>query len=139
MCYDTPAKGDRRVAHDRREGGDTMALADTAWRLETFEGDASAPALDGVEVTLEFQRDAGGGLRMGGKSGCNRYTAGVTVSGDTLSLSPIAGTRMMCPEPQMAVEDAYLKALGSVSRYEEQADRLVLFHADGELRFSPAS
>jgi heat shock protein HslJ len=116
-----------------------MALADTSWRLEAFEGDASAPALDGVEVTLEFHQDAGGGLRMGGASGCNRYTAGVTASGDTLTFSPIAGTRMMCPPPQMAVEDAYLKALGSVSRYEEQGDQLVLFYDDGLLRFSPAS
>jgi heat shock protein HslJ len=119
-----------------------MALADTAWRLEAFEGDASAPALYGVEVTLEFHQDAGGGLRMGGKSGCNRYTAGATASavgGDTLTFSPIAGTRMMCPDPQMAVEDAYLRALGSVSRYEEQGDQLVLFYDDGQLRFAPAS
>jgi heat shock protein HslJ len=116
-----------------------MALADTAWRLEAFEGDASAPALDGVEVTLEFHQDAGGGLRMGGKSGCNRYTAGVTVIDDALTFSPIAGTRMMCPDPQMAVEDAYLQALGSVSRYGEQGDQLVLFYTHGQLRFAPAS
>ena len=115
-----------------------MALAETSWRLEAFEGDASAPALDGVEVTLEFQQD-GGGLRMSGKSGCNRYTAGVTVSGDTLTLSAIAGTRMMCPDPQMAVEDAYLKALDSVSRYEEQGDQLLLFYPHGQLRFVPAA
>lgn len=116
-----------------------MALADTSWRLEAFEGGANAPALDGVEVTLEFHQDAGGGLRFGGKSGCNSYTAGVTVGGNTLTFSPIAGTRMMCPEPQMAVEDAYLKALGSVSRYEEQGDQLILFYDDGQLRFSPAA
>jgi heat shock protein HslJ len=116
-----------------------MALADTVWRLEAFEGDASAPALDGVEVTLEFQQDAGGGLRMGGKSGCNRYTAGVTVSDDTLTFSPIAGTRMMCPDPQMAVEDAYLRALDSVNRYDEQGDRLLLFYAHGQLHFVPAA
>jgi heat shock protein HslJ len=116
-----------------------MALADTAWRLEAFEGDASAPALDGVEVTLEFPQDAGGGLRMGGKSGCNRYTAGATVSGDTLTFSPIAGTRMMCPDPQMAVEDAYLRALDGVSRYEEQGAQLVLFYPHGQLRFAPAA
>lgn len=116
-----------------------MALADTAWRLEAFEGDTSAPALDSVEVTLEFHQDAGGGLRMGGKSGCNRYTAGATVSGDALTFSPIAGTRMMCPDPQMAVEDAYLRALGNVSRYEEQGDHLVLFYDDGQLRFASAS
>jgi heat shock protein HslJ len=116
-----------------------MALADTAWRLDAFEGDASAPALDDVEVTLEFQQEADGGLRMGGKSGCNRYTAGVTISGDALTFSPIAGTRMMCPDPQMAVEDAYLKALESASRYEEQGDQLVLFYAHGQLRFSPAA
>jgi heat shock protein HslJ len=116
-----------------------MALTDTSWRLEAFEGDASAPSLDGVEVTLEFHQDAGGGLRIGGTSGCNRYTAGAAVSGDTLTLSAIAGTRMMCPDPQMAVEDAYLKALEGVSRYEEQGSQLVLFYAGGQLLFSPAS
>ena len=46
---------------------------------------------------------------------------------------------MMCPDPQMAVEDAYLMALGSVSRYETQGDQLLLFYDDGQLRFSSAS
>jgi heat shock protein HslJ len=90
-------------------------------------------------VTLEFHQDAGGGLRMGGQSGCNRYTAGVTVSGDTLTFSPIAGTRMMCPDAQMAVEDAYLRALDSVSRYEEQGSQLLLFYPHGQLRFASAA
>jgi heat shock protein HslJ len=116
-----------------------MALVGTIWRLAAFDGVATAPALDGVEVTLEFDQDAGGGLRMGGKSGCNRYTAGATASGDTLTFSAIAGTRMMCPDPQMAVEDAYLQALDSVSRYEEHGDQLVLFYDDGQLRFDSAS
>jgi heat shock protein HslJ len=46
---------------------------------------------------------------------------------------------MMCPDPQMAVEDAYLRALDSVSRFEDQGDQLVLFYAHGQLRFSPAA
>jgi heat shock protein HslJ len=116
-----------------------MALAGTTWRLVAFDGVATAPALDGVEVTLEFHQDAGGDLRMGGASGCNRYTAGATVSGDTLTLSAIAGTRMMCPDPQMAVEDAYLQALGTVSRYEKHGDQLVLIYDDGQLRFASAA
>jgi heat shock protein HslJ len=121
------------------EEGAQMTLANTSWRLEAFDGDPSAPALDGVEVTLEFSEDTGGAMRFSGASGCNRYTAQATVSGDTLTLSPIAGTRMMCPDPQMAVEDAYLKALGSASRYETQGDQLVIVYADGQLRYTPAT
>jgi heat shock protein HslJ len=121
------------------EGGAQMTLENTSWRLEAFEGDASSPALDGVEVTLEFGEDTGGAMRFSGASGCNRYTAQATVSDDTFTLSPIAGTRMMCPDPQMAVEDAYLKALGSSSRYETQGDQLVLFYAHGQLRYTPAT
>jgi heat shock protein HslJ len=62
-----------------------------------------------------------------------RYTR----SGATLKLSPAASTRMACPDDRLAAqEDAYLKALGTVSTLHVEADRLELRTATGALAVS---
>ena len=66
--------------------------------------------------------------RLAGASGCNRFTAGVE-AGETagdLVVGPAAGTRMACPEEQMAVEDRFLEQLGAVSGFGFLAGKLGL-------------
>jgi len=124
-------------------GGSEMTLDNTSWRLEAFEGGTdpipSPQDLQDVEVTLNFAVSTGAVTQISGGSGCNRYASQAEVRGDTITLSPIAGTRMMCEPARMAVEDAYLKALGTAQGYEMQGDQLLIIHADGQLRFAPAT
>jgi heat shock protein HslJ len=97
-------------------------LAGTEWVLNRL--DANEPLAAQAEITLVFDGD-----RISGKSGCNRYFAGVTETGELpgdLSVSNIGGTRMACPEEVMTLETRYLEALGSVTRYSFQAGKLAL-------------
>ena len=86
-----------------------MSLAGTRWRLTHF--DIGDPAPSGPEVTLEFGENGD----FGGGSGCNRYMGrfGTTDSGQ-LEVGPVAGTRMACEGPAMAVEDRYLRLVGGI-------------------------
>ena len=76
--------------------------------------------------------------RVSGSSGCNRYTGPATISGDEVSIGAVAGTRMMCPDPQvMAQESRYLGLLSQIASYRLETDgrgrRVEFLDRDGML------
>lgn len=113
----------------------SSTLAGTSWRATAVNNGRGAVQglLSGSTITLAFD-DQG---RISGSSGCNRYTGRYTVSDATLRLSPAASTRLACPDDRLAAqEDAYLKALGTVSTLRMEANRLELRTATGALAAS---
>jgi heat shock protein HslJ len=113
----------------------STALAGTSWRATAVNNGRGAVQglLSGSTITLAFD-DQG---RISGSAGCNRYMGRYTVSDGVLKLSPAASTRMACPDDRLAAqEDAYLKALATVSTLRMEADRLELRTATGALAAS---
>jgi heat shock protein HslJ len=105
----------------------TPALEGTSWRLASFQsGDDGVGALQpraADQFTLSFGKDG----RLAAKLDCNRGTgpwqavAGDATSG-TLSLGPVATTRMMCPPDPIGTRlSADLQSLRS---YRLQDNRL---------------
>jgi heat shock protein HslJ/membrane-bound inhibitor of C-type lysozyme len=104
-------------------GGAPGSLLEGPWRARTLNGAALPPE---AEVTLEFAGD-----RLFGKSGCNRYFSGVTLTGEGLALGAGGGTMMACPDPLMAIEQQFLAALPSVTRFDlDDSGALVLLAGD---------
>jgi copper homeostasis protein (lipoprotein) len=97
-----------------------LPLAGTSWRLVELEGKP-------VPATLQLDSAS---RRAAGTSGINRYTAGYEVSGSAMKFATGASTRMAGPAAAMAVEDTYLKALGSVSSWSVVGNQLELKSAD---------
>jgi len=89
-------------------------LEGTTWRL------TSDP------VTVRFVDG-----RASGFSGCNRFTGGFKRDGDTLTVGPLGGTMMACPEPQMAIEKRFLDGLSGAHRVAISGARLTLTPASG--------
>jgi heat shock protein HslJ len=106
-------------------------LAGTSWNVGDLAGKGLPPD---VAVTMRFHEG-----RVGGSAGCNSYFASYAVKGDSLRFGPAGLTKMMCPEPQMAVEDAFVAALATVKTFRLTAGTLVLGLADGGTwRLNPA-
>ena len=102
-------------------------LAGRAWVLRAW--DVGEPAPVQPVVTLV---QTGGAFT--GRSGCNRYTAGV-VPGATpgeLSVGLVAATRMACPDAESAVEARFLQQLSSARRFDFRAGRLAISTAGAE-------
>ena len=99
-------------------------LAGTHWIAKTVAGQ---PVPEDIAVTLEFAAAD----RIGGRSGCNRYTGPIRVVEGRLEVGPLAATRMACPPPQMAMETAFLAALSGAQRLRRDNSALVLEPADG--------
>lgn len=107
--------------------GNTLSLdtlAGTSWLagdLASKIGGGSQPAVPSLKfVGLD---------QVSGNGGCNAYSGKVQMDRETLRLGPIASTRKLCPDPAMASETAFFKALTQVRKARLQGGVLELLDA----------
>ena len=113
------------------------------------DDDSDGPALEGTEWTLssgvDVPEDAVPTLTLeegnaSGFGGCNTFSGGYELDGDSISIGPLAGTLMACELQKMAVEGAYMPALEAADAWSIDGDELVLSSGGEEtLRFSGPS
>jgi heat shock protein HslJ len=115
------------------DGEELASLEGTSWAL--VEG-AGVTIPEGRSLNIGFEADS-----VSGSGGCNRFTGGYQEDGDSISIGPLAATRMACAPPIMDAEQAYLAAVESASAWSATADQLVLSAESGDelLRFRPAN
>lgn len=100
-------------------------LAGTSW---TFVSIGDTPVAPDSPTSLQFE-----GTRISGSAGCNRFTGDFKSDGATLTTSPMASTRMACPGPGMAQEDAFFALMdGPVSLTFADDGTLTLTGKDGK-------
>ncbi len=132
-CADTmtgmPFPNTVEVVFDGRKlngcGGEPASLLQGAeWAVVEIDG---AAILAQPKVTLNFGVDG----RLSGKASCNAYTAAYSLTGEGLSITKAALTKMACEEPLMRQEALFLDVLGRVMAFTIEADgALVLRTAD---------
>jgi len=114
-------------------------LNGTFWKLVEINNDK--PAAEDVPVNIEFLDG-----RIQGFGGCNNYNASFTLGEDnplTMTVSPVASTKMACPDPAGGQEFTYLTALEGVSQWGYFFGRLALYYKNesavglGRLLFDP--
>lgn len=96
--------------------------------VESFLGEDFRPE---SRPTLEFQQK----FLLAGYSGCNRFFGQGELSGNVLRLASGGSTKMMCPGPQMQLEELILGALERGSQIELKGDYLKLKDGESELLF----
>jgi len=113
----------------------TIDLVGTGWRLEDLVG---AGIIDNSQATLTFP-EAG---RVAGDGSCNRFMGPVTITGNSIKIGPLAGTRMACASEAVGNQEAkYLKALEGATRFEWKEPYLLIY-SDGmekPMRFTKAA
>jgi heat shock protein HslJ len=105
-------------------------LENTSWILRSFAQQEDIDSLTAVyQVTALFDPEDG---TISGTAGCNNYFSSYVLDGDQLTIkTPVGATRMMCPEPQMVLENAYLAALEEVASFEITHNSMVVHDAKG--------
>ncbi len=94
---------------------------------------SSVPA--GVTAAFSFQPD---GL-IEGNGGCNTFSGGYSVDGDSIAIGPLMSTRMACADPAGSFETQLLTALQAATTWAVSGDRLELRDADGALQVQAQS
>ena len=92
-------------------------LTGQEWSLASIGG---AP-IPGSGITAAFGEDG----TVTGSGGCNRYTGPYTADGETLSVGPLASTRMSCGAVADDLERTYLGALELATGFAISGTRLV--------------
>jgi heat shock protein HslJ len=101
----------------------------TVWVL-THLGTEAVPASDSVrEARLQFDKTD---LQVTGSGGCNRLSGRYLLSGNRLTLTPLAMTRMACVDGPN-VEDRFVEALAQVVTFSIVGQELDLFDSGGKL------
>ena len=109
-------------------GGDLAApagLAGTNWRVEAINGRPTPPQGD-YHVRLDDNR-------LSARFGCNGMSGAYTERGNTLTVGPMAATRMFCPEPAMSFENQAGRILTQPVTITSNGDRIVLGNANGRI------
>ncbi len=83
---------------------------------------------ENITITLGFKPAEN---RFYGKV-VNNYFGRYTVDGDKITFQGIGSTMMMGPKEAMDAEQAYFKALQTVSSFRKEDNRLILETTDGE-------
>ena len=125
----TPAGATASTMPASEAAGDTT-LTGTYWTLSSYANadGAMVNVLPGTDVTAVFAQNGS----LAGNAGCNTYTTSYEVDSNTISISDaIAATMMMCPEPIMQQETAYLANLTAAASFAIAGDTLTLSDASG--------
>ncbi len=107
----------------------SASLDTREWALVELGELAAPPGAGGRPATIQFDPTAG---RAAGFAGCNRYSAGYTLAGDSLTFGPAISTRMACADGD-ELERGYLAMLPAVRRYALSDSTLTLNGPDGLL------
>jgi heat shock protein HslJ len=108
-------------------GGDPAALLQGAeWVLEDIGGGIISDS----RVMLNFTADG----QVSGLGSCNHFTARYALTGEGLSISRAASTKMACAAPLMEQEQRFLDLLQRVQRFELTADGALILHASEQRR-----
>jgi heat shock protein HslJ len=104
-------------------------LEGVAWEVAGFNNGRQAVAspILGSSITLKFEDGT-----VSGSAGCNRFTGGYEASDESLSIKPLATTRMACDAKLMEQEQRFLAALQSATTWSVVRGMLDVHRADGE-------
>ena len=102
------------------------SIKDVWWRAEDIGGRG---IVDNSEVTLMLGSDG----KIGGRSGCNGYSASYQITGDAIKVfPPMIGTMMACTPALMNQEQAYRKLLETAASFSLSPEGwLTVRSADG--------
>ncbi len=113
------------IAIRASRGGDLEG--DWAVTLLVIDGEET-PVLAETAPTATF---AEGDVK--GSAGCNTFSGGYEIDGESLTMGPFASTQMFCEEPSGAMDQevAYLGLLGEAESFSVNGDELVIQAGDG--------
>lgn len=121
-----------RVGGSSRGKGTNMSevsLAETFWELIELDGQTAVLGAGERELHMVLTAEES---RVGGFSGCNRFTGSYELSDEELRFSQLASTRMACVEG-MEQEQRFLEALRRTIRFTLHGDELALYGGDEQL------
>jgi heat shock protein HslJ len=108
-------------------------LAGTTWKVLSYNNgkEAVVSVMTGTDLTATFGTDGS----LSGSAGCNNYTGAYQVTGNNVTIGPLATTRKLCTSPEgiMDQEAQYVAALQTAATYRIDGNNMELRTADNAI------
>lgn len=105
-----------------------QSLYDVKWNLKKIHDGTKTEEVI-TKAFIKFNKEKNS---AGGNASCNTFGSNATVNNNQVSFSNIFSTKMYC-EGVQSTEDAFLKQLSNVDRFEIKDKTLILYHDKEEL------
>lgn len=103
------------------------------WRLAAYGPvDSPTPAVPDVDATLTLGEDGS----LTGSTGCNELGGEYTVEGDQIAFRQVVSTLILCPDLQMAQEEAMLQVLSDTATFNIEGNTLTIINNGTVLVFA---
>lgn len=126
--YDLKRTSEFQPIGVKASAGSNPPLENTYWKLTDVGGAPATSASQRQEAHIILNSED---HHVSGSSGCNGLSGGYEFSGNHLTFTQMASTRMACAEG-MDTEAAFLKALDQVRMWKIDGQQLELLDADGK-------
>ena len=103
--------------------GGSSASIEGQWKLVSYN---QTPAVADVETSIEFKDG-----QVNGNVGCNGFGGSYTVSGDTITFSPMMATLMFCEGPVGEQELGVFGVLQGTTKFVIDGNLLTITTEDG--------
>lgn len=108
-----------------------VTVEETYWKLSALGAEASVVRDNMPEPHLLLHA---ADKRASGSTGCNRFSGGYELNGESLRFQPLASTLMACVDGDLSRQErAFLDALGATRSWKVTGDTLVLSGKSGPL------
>ncbi len=100
-----------------------QSLYNTKWSLKKIHTETGVEEVL-TKAFIKFNQEK---KSAGGDGSCNSFGSSFTISNNGISFKNIFSTKMYCEGVQQ-IEDAFLKQLEKVNRFEVKGRELILYH-----------
>ena len=102
-----------------------------SWTVTSYySGDAITSVVGDATLTADFADDG----TLSGSAGCNNYNGPYEIDGDSISIGPLAGTKMACTSEELSKQETdFLAALELATSFLVTGDRLDLLRDGGTI------
>ena len=120
--------GDALLVFDASVGADAIV---GSWTVTSYyAGDAILSVTGDATLTADFADDGS----VSGNAGCNNYNGPYEIDGDSITIGPLAGTKMACTSEELSKQEAdFLAALELATTFIVTGDRLDLLRDGGTI------
>jgi heat shock protein HslJ len=120
--------GDAVLVYDATNGAEAIV---GSWIVTSYySGNAITSVLGDATLTADFADDG----TLSGNAGCNNYNGPYEIDGDSISIGPLAGTKMACTSEELSKQEAdYLAALELAQSFTVTGNRLDLLREGGTI------
>ena len=120
--------GDALLVFDASVGAEAIV---GSWTVTSYySGNAITSVLGDATLTADFADDG----TLSGNAGCNDYNGPYEIDGDSISIGPLAGTRMACASEELSQQETdFLAALELATSFMVTGDRLDLLRDGGTI------